>query len=158
VGVGYSNFDSDWSGRISGISAWVDWDFYRAPSYLNGFALEAEGRDLNWGRTGSDPNLRFDTIDVGALYKWRRYRKIHPYGKFLFGYGSMDFLTVVPTYSHDTRSVLAPGGGLDYRLTRTLWLRGDYEYQFWLSFFNGHALNPNGFTVGISYDFRHAYF
>lgn len=157
IGIGYSNFYSDWNGRISGISTWIDYDLYRVPSYLRGFAIEAEGRDLSFGLTGTDPKLRFDTIAGGALYKVRHYHNFHPYGKILFGFGSMDFTTSIPTYSHDTRPILAPGGGLDYRLTRTIWLRGDYEYQFWNNFFGYHALNPNGFTIGAFYDFRRAW-
>jgi opacity protein-like surface antigen len=154
VGIGYSNFYSDWSGRISGVTAWIDFDFYRAPSYLRGLAVEAEGRDLSFGLTGTDPKLRFDTIAGGALYKVRLYPNFHPYAKFLFGFGSMDFTTPSPTYSHDTRFFLAPGGGLDYRLTRAIWLRGDYEYQFWTDYFRKHALNPNGITVGAFYNFH----
>jgi hypothetical protein len=61
VGVGFSNYDSDWSGRINGVALWIDWNLDRGPSFLRGFGIEAEGRDLNYGRTGVDPNLRQDT-------------------------------------------------------------------------------------------------
>ncbi len=148
LGAGYSNFESDLSGRISGIAVWIDWSFYRAPGPLRGLGIEVEGRDLNFGRTGTMPNLRFDTIAGGPIYTFRHYRRFHPYGKFLFGFGSIDFTSSIPTYSHDTRGFYDLGGGLDYRLTRTIWLRGDYQYQFWPDFGN-----PHGFTIGASYDF-----
>ena len=153
IGAGYSNFQSDFNGRISGIAVWADWTFYRAPRYLRGLGIEAEGRDLNFGRTGTVANLRYDTISGGPIYTFSRCRRFHPYGKFLIGFGSIDFFTPSPTYSHDTRQIYAPAGGLDYRLTRTIWLRGDYEYQFWPDLFHRHNLNPRGFTVGASYDF-----
>ncbi len=56
-----------------------------------------------------------------------------------------------------------PGVTIEYRLTRNLSVRGDYEYQIWPSFagppsisggtVTQHAsgLTPNGFTFGVSY-------
>jgi len=72
--------------------------------------------------------------------------------KFLVGDGSIDF-TVAPNYSHDTREMYVPGVGADTRFYRSLWLRVNYEYQFWPHFFNYHALNPSGVDVGVAYDF-----
>jgi opacity protein-like surface antigen len=154
VGVGYSNYATDWNGRLSGPTLWADWNFYHGPPLLRGFGIEIEARDLNYDRTGSDPKLRMDTAGGGAIYTWRHYRNFHPYGKFLVEYGSIDFNINSPGYTHDSRTVYAPGGGLDYRVFQNIWVRGDYEYQFWPSFFHHHALNPNGFTIGASYDFR----
>jgi opacity protein-like surface antigen len=155
VGVGFSNFYSDWNGRLNGATLWADWNFNQGPSFLQGFGIEVEGRDLNYGRTGSVPNLRQDTAEAGVIYTWRHYRNIHPYGKFIAGLGSIDFQHITPTYSHDTRTVWASGGGVEYRAWQHVWVRGDYEYQFWTDFFNHHALNPNGVTVGVAYDFGH---
>ena len=152
VGVGYSNYATDWSGRLSGPMISVDWNFYDRPSFLHGFGIEAEARDLNYDRTGTTPNLRMDTASGGLLYTWRHYRRFNPYAKFLLGYGSIDFNIGAPTYKHDSRTVYAPGGGVNYRVYRNIWLRGNYEYQFWTDFFNHHALNPQGVTIGVAYD------
>lgn len=155
VGVGYSNYATDWSGRLSGPTLWADWNFYGLTPYLRGFGLEVVARDLNYDRTGTTPNLRMDTASGGVIYSLRPIRhKFKPYAKFLIGYGSIDFTVSNPYYKHDTRTVYTPAGGLDYRLFGDVWVRGDYEYQFWTDFFNGHALNPNGITVGVEYDFR----
>lgn len=153
VGVGYSNFYTDWSGRLSGPMLWADWNFDRGPSLLHGFGIEVEARDLNYDRTGADTNLRMDTAGGGPIYTWLHYRKFHPYAKFLMSYGSIDFNIGAPDYSHDTRTVYAPGGGIEYRVSRNVWLRGNYEYQFWTDFFNHNALNPQGFTIGAAYNF-----
>ena len=155
VGAGFSDYNTDWSGRLAGATVWADWNFYHGPSFLHGFGIEVEGRDLNYGRTGGVPNLRQDTAEVGAIYTWRHYRNFHPYGKFLAGIGSIDFQHIRPKYSHDTRTVYAPGGGVEYRAWRNVWVRGDYEYQVWTDFFHHHAMNPQGFTIGVSYDFKH---
>ena len=154
-GVGFSDYYTDWSGRLDGATLWADWNFNQGPSFLRGFGIEVEGRDLNYGRTGYVPTLRQDTAEGGAIYTWRHYRNFHLYGKGLLGFGSIDFQHLTPTYSHDTRTIYAPGGGVEYRAWRHVWVRGDYEYQFWTDFFNHHAMNPQGFTVGASYDFRH---
>jgi opacity protein-like surface antigen len=157
VGVGFSDFYSDWNGRLDGVTVWADWNFYHAPSLLRGLGIEAEARDLNYGRTGSVPNLRQDTAEIGAIYTWRHYQRFHPYAKYLAGIGSIDFQHITPTYSHDTRTVYTPGGGIEYRAWRNVWVRGDYEYQFWTDFFHHRSLNPNGVTIGASYDFGHSY-
>jgi opacity protein-like surface antigen len=189
VGAGATSFHLDWgedaNGHrrpIWGATLWIDWHFYSLPRYLNGLGIEAEARDVSkWGPVelskgypdyncdgNSPPNcepnpsgLREDTAEGGVLYTWRRYAKIHPYAKFLIGFGSMDFpagdaytRTGVP-YTHDTRTIYAPGGGLEYRLMRKVDVRADYEYQFWPDFLgHPHALNPNGISVGATYSFK----
>jgi opacity protein-like surface antigen len=161
VGIGVSDFNSDWNygvrgGRLAGGTVWADWNFYGGPSFLHGLGIEAEARDLNYARTGNVPNLRQDTAEIGAIYTWRHYQRFHPYAKFLAGLGSIDFQHTNPHYAHDTRTVYAPGGGVEYRAWRNVWVRGDYEYQYWPNFFWHKTMEPNGVTIGVSYDFRHS--
>jgi len=155
VGVGFSNYNTDWSGYLSGPMFWADWNFYQLPSYLRGLGVEVEGRDLNYVRTGGVQNMREDTAGGGPVYTVRHYRRIQPYGKFLLDFGSIDFTILSsPDYHHDTRTVLAPGGGLTYRVFQNVWVRGDYEYQFWPQLGHGNTLNPRGWTFGVAYDFK----
>jgi len=157
VGVGYSNYNTNLSGRVGGPMFWADWKFFEGPSPLHGLGVEVEGRDLNYNRTGSVPNLRMDTISGGPIYALHINRIFNPYAKFLLGFGSIDFISSNPNYKHDTRALYAPAGGLEYSVYKDLSVRGDYEYQFWTNFFNHHALNPNGVTIGISYKFGRSY-
>ena len=155
VGVGFSNYNSDWSGYLSGPMFWADWNIYQLPSYLQGLGVEIEGRDLNYARTGSVPNLRQDTAGGGPIYRLGHYRRFRPYGKFLVDLGSIDFtIAGYPNYTHDTRTVLVPGGGVNYRVFQNVWARADYEYQFWPDLGHGNSLNPRGWTFGVGYDFR----
>ncbi len=158
VGGGFADFTSHYytaySGRLEGPTLWIDWDFYHVPRFLRGLGVEAEARDLNYGRTGTDTKLREDTAEGGAVYTWRRYRRIHFYGKYLIGYGSIDFNVNDPYYSHDSRTIKVPGAGVELRAWRNVWVRGDYEYQFWTHFGIG-TLEPHGFTLGAVYKFRH---
>ncbi len=70
VGVGYSNYATDWSGRLAGPALWLDWSIDKGPALLRGLGLEVEARDLNYGRSGRS-NLRMDTISGGPIYTWR---------------------------------------------------------------------------------------
>lgn len=123
--------------------------------------MDAEVRDIEFGRPNTvSPNFKLVTGSGGPIYTVRRFRNFQPYGKWLFGLGSFDFHVRDPYYTHDTRTVFAPGGGFLYRLHHHLWVRADYEYQFWPDLFpnknnpHGGTLDPQGFTLGFSYDFK----
>jgi len=154
VGAGFSDFSTDWGTvRMEGISAWVDWYPNNLPAVLHGLGVEVEGHDINFGRPAGLSRMRQDTAEGGAIYTWNRFRNFRPYVKYLAGVGSVDFPRE-GNYSHDTFSVFSPGGGVEYRAWGHIWVRGDYEYQYWHHTFGPHDLNPNGFTIGASYDFR----
>ena len=152
VGAGYSNYASDWNGRLGGPAVWIDFDLPK----LSGLQLEAEGRDLNYNRTGGDPNLRQYTVAGGVNYAWRYDPAFHPYVKFLTGVAHTHFSVLspnFPNYTHDSRMFYALAGGVEVRAHGRLWIRGNYEYQFWPDFFKYQTQTPHGFTVGMFYDF-----
>jgi Outer membrane protein beta-barrel domain len=155
IGAGFSDFSIDWGPgqRMEGISAWADWYPNRLPAALNGLGFEVEGRDIDFGRPAGIVRMRQDTAVLGAIYTWNRFRNFRPYVKYSGGIGSIDF-PPSGTYSHDTFTVLQPGGGVEYRAWQHIWIRGDYDYQFWRHPFGNHDLTPTGFTIGVSYDFR----
>jgi len=160
VGVGVSSYDVDWGhGRMLGGTFWADWYPNLHYSFLHGLGLELEARDISLNHSSTQPpNYREDTAGGGLIYSWRRHRNFHPYTKFLIDFGSMDFTLFGPNYAsnytHDTRTVYAPGGGLEYRIVKNVWARADYEYQFWPNFL-GQTADPEGFTFGAAYDFGH---
>lgn len=158
VGAGVSNFDMDWGHtRMYGGTLWADWH-PQLPRFLNGLGIEAEARDIDYGRPAELPsNFRQDTAGGGIIYTWHHFRNFRPYGKGLIEFGSFDFRSTDPYYSHDTRTVYAPGLGLEFRAYHHLWVRADYEYQFWPNLL-GFTADPQGFTVGAIYDFRHIRF
>ena len=176
AGGGFSRFNMDCASYIygstcymNGITVWVDWNLNRlpGPSFLRGLSVELEGRDLNYGlppwltdamQGDTGTNLRQDTGLGGLTYSWRHLSRIHPYGKALFGLGSIDFPPLPaspPTYRHDDRTITAFGGGADIRAWRHVWVRADWEYQLWPNLFgNSHPVTPNGITLGAVYDFK----
>jgi opacity protein-like surface antigen len=163
VGVGPSSFDPDWgNGRMWGGAAWADWYPRSLRPGLQGLGIEVEVRDISLDKHlqpgNADPqrsgqaNTKEDTAGGGIIYNWRHFRRVQPYAKFIVSEGSVDFISSSLTYSHDTRMVMAPGGGLEYRMFGPLWARVDYEYQDWGTLLH-ETLTPSGFTFGVSYDF-----
>lgn len=159
IGAGYSNYATDWTpggGRLGGPSVWADFDVPKMAPDWSGLQLELEARDLNYTRHDVvDPKLRQYTFGGGFNLAWRYDPAFHPYAKFLIGLGNVSFGTAShsPGYTHDSRVFYAPGGGIDVRAHKRLWVRGDFEYQLWPHFFNHETMSPYGFTVGVFYDF-----
>lgn len=158
IGIGVSGYDTEMFAKwMEGTTVWADWNFERAPSFLRGFSVEAEVRDLDHGQPKGQ-RLRQGTAGGGPLYTWRHFRNFQPYGKFLVDFAAMDHIKnprLPPWYTGDIWTSYACGGGLEYRVHKSVWLRTDYEYQFWrVKFYNPTSfLNPQGFTVGVAYNF-----
>ena len=162
VGAGLSGFDPAWNtGNLFGGTLWID----LLPGSFHGFGIEAEARDLNYGRSSAAPaNLREDSAQGGIIYSWPHYRKFRPYGKYLVGYGNRDSEGIpagkkTELRYHDSRIITVMGGGIDFRLLGGLWVRGDYEYQSWADLVYKPMgipigpIHPQGFTAGFIYRF-----
>jgi opacity protein-like surface antigen len=117
---------------------------------LNGLGLELEFRDVNYATPAGISGHRMDTALGGPTYHFRRGSTISPFVKYLMGIGSIDFPNA-SGYTHDTRTVFAPGGGADIRFRNRFSVRAEYEYQIWHIFAND--LTPNGVSAGVVYDF-----
>jgi opacity protein-like surface antigen len=165
IGFGPAAYNPDWGhGIMYGGSVWADWYPKQFPHSLDGLGIEFEARDISLNRhpepnqppRSGQANTKEDTVGGGFIYGRRYFHNLHPYVKGIFSIGSVDFITNSPKYSHDTRFLMAPGGGVEYRIYRPLWARVDYEYQIWGKLFgNGDVLTPEGLTIGVSYDFSH---
>jgi Outer membrane protein beta-barrel domain len=160
VGVGISDYDLDWGygRRMVGISPYIDWNLDHLPGLLRNVSIEGEAHFIDFARpTSIQPRMQQDTVEGGLMYTWRHYRNLAPYVKAMGGVGTIHFPSDSIFYTRDRFNVIAPGGGLEYHIWRQFWVRGDYEYQFWQHTFGPHDLTPQGFTIGASYHFRHAY-
>lgn len=168
VGGGISGYNANFYGNyiMEGATLWVDIYSNLGPSFLHGLGVEAEARDICFGRPADQPsNLAEQTGGGGAIYSWRHFPRFSPYAKFLWEHANIDFDFGIPNYGHDTRDLYAGGVGVDYRLRRNVWLRAGYEEQYWQRLFQNHkvstptgiVLRPQGVTVGVSYSvhFRH---
>ncbi|MGB9408111.1 MAG: outer membrane beta-barrel protein [Terracidiphilus sp.] len=167
IGAGFSGYNPDFGhGHLLGGTLWIDYSPNRVPSFLRGIGIEAEARDLNYGRSSTEwPDLREDIVQGGLIYSWPHFRKFRPYGKFSEGYGNTDYGSSTVGPYHDSRTIFSGGGGVEYRVFQRVWVRADYEYQSWPNFFK-HTLtgappgrlNPQGFTLGAMYHFNYPHF
>jgi len=145
-GAGFSGFNTDYvPERMYGVTAYYDID------YARWIGVEVEGRTIQWN---GFKNVREDTIAAGGRVRLPHYKRFIPYAKFLGGIGSIDFPAFpnFPNYTHDTFAFYDVGGGLDYKLAQHVYLRGDYEYEWWPRW-APNGLTPNGFTIGANYRF-----
>lgn len=143
IGGGFSNANTDYlPTRVNGGTAYVDFDFYRH------LGVEAEFRFLKDGPT----TIYEKTYQVGVRYSRTYKGRYQPYAKVMYGRGVFNFATNGVTTANLAYNMFAGGAGLDYHLLRNVNLRGDFEYQKWLSF-PPSGLSPTVITVGAAYHF-----
>jgi hypothetical protein len=113
--------------------------------------LEGEG---NFTFYHQYANTHATTYLGGPRYTFRAYGsnyRFRPYAKCLVGVGDINL-----PYRYGTGSylVVAPGAGVDYRLSYRLRLRlADFEYQYWPQFTFGATQNY-AITTGVRYIIR----
>ncbi|HEY1257070.1 MAG TPA: outer membrane beta-barrel protein [Terracidiphilus sp.] len=163
IGAGFSDFNIGWTnGNMQGGTLWFDYTPEFLPHPLRGLGVEAMLRDLSIEtRPKAQFDMREDVASGGVIYSLPRYRRFRPYAKYLMGFGNDDYPVKNNMRYHQTRTVTSVGGGLDCRVSHSVWARIDYEYQFWPDFFiyapslhkSPGILSPYGFTYGVMYHF-----
>lgn len=146
VGGEFSSFDPDFDPetRIVGPGAFFDFNVTRK------FGVEGEARWLQYNSTGGQTQR--DYLG-GVKYRLYKFHKMTFNAKMLLGGVWIHYPLDIGSGSYFT---YAPGGFADYRLSRHLSVRGDYEYQILPSApgFPGepsHGLSPTGFSVGVAW-------
>jgi len=143
IGAGFSNANTDYvPNRVNGFTTYFTFDF------THRFGVEGSFRFIK----DSPTNIYEKTYQIGGRY----YHpigpayKLVPYAKLLYGRGVFNFASYGVTIANLAYNMLTVGGGADYRLTRSVNLRADYEYQNWFGF-PPHGLNPQVLTFGAAY-------
>ncbi len=122
--------------KMLGVAAIADIDTKRR------IGLEGEAQWLVFHQTAS---VHTATYLIGPRYHMT-FGRFQPYAKGLVGFGRFYYPY---DFGQDTDLVIAPGGGIDFRLTNRLRLRlADFEYQFWPQFHYG-ALSSYGVSSGV---------
>jgi len=126
--------------RLYGIGAFVDVKFSRWVQ------IEAEGR---WLRFNQFEDINEDNYLIGPRLPIHHFQFMHatPYAKALIGYGRMNFENNI---AWGRFTDIAYGGGVDFKLSKRISARGDFEFQQWPSWFNS-SLAPYGLSAGLSY-------
>jgi hypothetical protein len=111
--------------KMLGFSGFVDAD---RKGHLG---LEAEG---NWQIFHQTANVHTSSYLVGPRFRFYGDR-FQPYAKALVGIGEFNFPY---NLAHGSYLVVAPGGGVDFRLNHRIRLRlADAEWQYWPEFTYG---------------------
>jgi opacity protein-like surface antigen len=148
AGAEYSNFNASFpyqSGqRLQGVGAFVDFNFN---AHLG---MEANARFLPFGGFQGETESSYL---IGPKYRLRYLGRFQPYAQGFIGVGEINYPFNIGSANYFD---IAPGGGVNYRLSTHLLLRAEYEYQFWLNspgYSNqpDHQLRPNGMNVGVAY-------
>jgi hypothetical protein len=122
--------------KMLGATGFVDLDSRRH------LGVEGEARWLVFHQTA---DVHAATYAIGPRYHVNMGR-FQPYAKALVGIGQFNFPY---NYGHGNYLVVAPGGGVDYRLNNRIRLRlADLEYQYWPQFTYG-AMTSVGVSTGI---------
>jgi opacity protein-like surface antigen len=161
IGAGLSRVNPDYGhGTIYGGELWIDYSLRALPPILQGMGIAMEAQDVRFDPSPTEGVLREDVALGGVSYTSTHFRSLHPYGKFVMGLGNLDYTVSHNRTYHQTRTVTGIGGGLEYRVFRSIWLKCDYEYQYFPDFFLGipqrptsGSINPESITVGAMYSF-----
>lgn len=122
--------------KMLGVAAIADADTNRR------IGIEAEAGWLIFHQTA---NVHTATYLIGPRYHMT-FGRFQPYAKGLVGFGRFNYPY---NLGQDKDLVIAPGGGVDFRLTRRVQLRlADFEYQYWPQFHYG-ALSSFGVSSGV---------
>ena len=141
IGAGFTTARTDYEPRnFPGFALYLDID-PRAH-----WGLEAEYHQV-FSSSGDQSQQR--TAEIGGRYFWN-FGPFSPYGKGLYGRGSFKYPF---GYTQLSYNILAAGAGVDFKATRHIHARVDYEYQDWFGFQNG-GLHPQLLTIGVAYHFE----
>ena len=109
--------------------------------------------DLHYVSVITPGDVGEDTYLIGPRYVFH-HKRFNPYAKALFGLGRINYQFDFRPHSSETTFAYALGGGLDYKLTRSINIRAiDFEYQQWPGF-DSHGLTPWAITIGAAYNFH----
>ncbi len=141
AGVGYVRGHPDYSPmNFNGFTVYGDADLWKH------FGIEAEFHRIS---TSNTVNISEMTYEVGGRYRYP-IGPVSPYVKVLGGRGTFNFGS---SNQNGGYAMYAGGGGIDFRVQRSITVRVDYEYQRWGSF-PPRGLQPSVATIGAAYSFR----
>jgi Outer membrane protein beta-barrel domain len=124
------------SRKMVGIAAIADLDTKRR------IGIEGEAHWLMFRQTA---DVHTTTYLIGPRYHMT-FGRFQPYAKGLIGFGHFNYPYNLGT---DNDFVVAPGGGVDFRVTKRIRIRvADFEYQIWPQFHYG-TLSSYGLSSGI---------
>lgn len=149
VGVGISDYNLDYGPgrRMQGAVVRAGWNLF------HGIGIDGNARTIFMNTPTQLTRMQQTTFLGGVYYEAPPIFRIHPFVRMGAGVGLIEFPSRNPLYTRDTFTVLAPSGGIEYPITRKVFARAEYEYQFWRDYLGPNSLTPQGGTIGVTYYF-----
>jgi hypothetical protein len=147
ISVGVSDYNLDYGPgrRMQGLVLRVGWNFF------HGLGIDGNARTIFMNTPSQITRMQQTTYLGGIYYEAHPILKIHPFVRMGGGIGDIEFPSRNPLYTRDSYSVYAPSGGIEYPINRKVYVRAEYEYQFWVQYHGPRDLNPQGGTIGVTY-------
>lgn len=151
AGGEFSSYQPDYgSTSLDGAGVLVDLDLTTKIGAIG------EARWLHWHNTDDGGETQSDYL-AGAKYRFYKHGRFSFDAKFLVGGVWITFPGDIGSGSY---FAYAPGGFVDYRLSRRFLIRGDYEYQVLPTAPDipgqpSNGLEPHGFNIGVEYNIFH---
>jgi hypothetical protein len=141
---GASGFYGNSGDYIFGGGTYIDFRFSHWVQF------EGEARWLRFGDLDGEEQSHYL---IGPKVPIHQFGRTNVYGKAMIGLGRMTMPPSLKNIGFEvTCTALSFGGGLDYKLSRTLTLRaGDFEYQYWPKSVASETIRPFGVSVGMAY-------
>ena len=147
VSVGISDYNLDYGPgrRMQGAVVRAGY------SLFHGIGIDANARSIFMNTPSQLTRMQQSTFLGGVYYEAPPVLRIRPFVRMGAGIGLIEFPSRNPFYTRDTFLVYAPSGGIEYPVTRKLFVRAEYEYQFWKDYLGPNSLTPQGGTIGVTY-------
>jgi opacity protein-like surface antigen len=143
VGAGVTGANPDYSP-----SRFYGYFIYGTLDLKTHYGVEAEFHQLN---TAGNNNDWERTYQIGARYVRHYFNDtLHPFVKASIGRGTFNFPYNRATLSYGMYGFSA---GADVRVSRSINVRGEYEYERWPNF-PPRGLQPNVVSIGAAYHFH----
>jgi len=151
VGAEYANLQAGFpegsTTRLSGVGVFGNFNWNHR------FGVEGRVRFLNLSSWNSETEQDYL---AGPRYTFLHRNKLRPFASFQVGFVKMQYPFSVGSA---TFFAMAPGGGVEYRLSHKWSVRGSYEFQMLMNSPNftnepQYGIKPNGGIVGLSYRLR----
>ena len=149
-GVGISDYSIDYGSgrRMQGPVAWLD------VGVFHGLGVDASARSLYFNTPPELTRMQQSTFLGGVHYEAKPIFHVRPFVRAGAGLGVIEFPSNNPLYTRDSYSVFAPSAGVEIPVVPKVFIRAEYEYQFWKDYHGPDYLNPQGVTLGVSYYVR----
>jgi len=134
------SFSPDYSPQhFSGGGGYATFDFRQH------FGIEANFKEVV---SPSADDISEKTYEIGGRYV-RHYGRYHPYVRLSYGRGVFNFPYSRANLAYN---LFSGAGGVDVNILKHVNVRGDFDYQRWLSF-PPNGLSPSVVSVGAAYHF-----